>query len=153
MNDQFIKLKNELTRPIVTALMANRIIGFGIMGAAVVQGSLIALGLPGWPCVFRHGLGLPCPGCGLSRAIAALLQGEWDTALAFHAFAPLILAGLILIVWASFLPERQRSWLIYQFERIERRTGLAALVLIGLFAYWLIRLLFFYEAYLNLIMS
>ncbi len=153
MNDQFIALKNELTRPIVAALMENRIIGFGVMGAAVVQGSLMALGLPGWPCVFRHGLGFPCPGCGLSRAIAALLRGEWDTALAFHAFAPLILAILVLIVWASFLPERQRGWLIYQFERIERHTGLAALGLIGLFAYWLIRLLFFYEAYLDLVIG
>ena len=37
-------------------------------------------------------LGLPCPGCGLTRALAPFLQGNLERALALHPLAPLVAA-------------------------------------------------------------
>jgi uncharacterized protein DUF2752 len=51
-------------------------------------------------CAFRRLTGIPCPGCGLTRAMAALARGELLLALHFHPFAPLIL-GEAAALWAA----------------------------------------------------
>jgi hypothetical protein len=67
-------------------------------GAAAVALFLAAgwVGLPSGAgftvCAFRRLTGIPCPGCGLTRAMAALARGELLLALHFHPFAPLVLA-------------------------------------------------------------
>ena len=49
----------------------------------------------GWIlCPFRLLTGLPCPMCGMTRGIASLLRGRWPDAVAYHAFSPLVAAGL-----------------------------------------------------------
>ena len=146
-----VPLKNELYTPILASIVQNRLAGLMITGAAGLQAGLVSLGLPGWPCPFLHTVGLPCPGCGLSRAIIALVQGDWRTSLTLHAFAPLFILALVLVVWATILPQKQRIWLIGQLEIVERRTGITAILLIGLVLYWLVRLLIFPEAFINLI--
>lgn len=42
-------------------------------------------------------LGLPCPGCGLTRALACATHGHWSEAYAFHPLWPLLLAYFGLI--------------------------------------------------------
>jgi Protein of unknown function (DUF2752) len=121
-----------------------------LAGIAALQLGLTAFGLPGWPCPLLHGLGIPCPGCGLSRATIELLRGQWRAALSHHAFAPLLLAATLVIGGTSLLPERFRLALICGIERLERRTGLTALVLTGLVLYWIARLTFAREALLLL---
>lgn len=43
-------------------------------------------------CLTRRGLGLPCPGCGLTRGLAHLLRGDLASMLTLHPLAPLVLA-------------------------------------------------------------
>jgi hypothetical protein len=43
-------------------------------------------------CAFRRVTGIPCPGCGMTRAMAALARGQLVAALHLHPFAPLVLA-------------------------------------------------------------
>ena len=43
-------------------------------------------------CAFRRMTGIPCPGCGMTRAVSALARGQFLLALHFHPFAPLLLA-------------------------------------------------------------
>ena len=52
-------------------------------------------------CLTRRGLGLPCPGCGLTRSLAHLLQGDLARAMALHPLAPLVLADAAVawLVW------------------------------------------------------
>lgn len=45
-------------------------------------------------CLFRHATGLPCPGCGLSRSVAALLHLDVAAAFAYHPFGPAVAAGM-----------------------------------------------------------
>lgn len=65
----------------------------GGLGAAGL-GVLAAWGPPGDGalsiCLTRRGLGLPCPGCGLTRGLAHLVQGNLAQALAMHPLAPLV---------------------------------------------------------------
>ncbi len=46
-------------------------------------------------CLLHAFTGLPCPGCGMTRAIAALSHGQLLTALQLHPFA--------LLAWPTFL--------------------------------------------------
>jgi hypothetical protein len=59
--------------------------------------------------------------------------------------------AVMLITLATVLPHKQRAWVIEHFEWVERRTGITAILLIGLMLYWLVRLLVFPEAFINLI--
>jgi Protein of unknown function (DUF2752) len=113
-----------------------------VAGIAALHLGLTALGLPGWPCPLLHALGVPCPGCGLSRAALELLRGEWRASLSHHAFAPLLLVALGLIGTASLLPEALRLSLAGAVERLERRTGLTAVLLVALVLYWIARFTF-----------
>jgi hypothetical protein len=42
-------------------------------------------------CPLRAVTAIPCPSCGLTRALAHLERGHWAEALKFHPFAPLVL--------------------------------------------------------------
>jgi hypothetical protein len=54
-------------------------------------------------CMWRRLLGLPCPGCGMTRALACLAKGDWRAAVALHPLAPLIAAELLLgwLAWGA----------------------------------------------------
>lgn len=45
-------------------------------------------------CVFKNVTGVPCPGCGLTRATCSLLHGEVATSLRMHQLALPVLAYL-----------------------------------------------------------
>jgi hypothetical protein len=55
-------------------------------------------------CLLRR-LGLPCPGCGMTRAFAHLAKGEWRAAFAAHPFSPVLAAELVLgwLAWGVLL--------------------------------------------------
>ena len=56
------------------------------------------LGLP-TICAFNHLTGLPCPGCGLTRAFVSIAHGHLVDAVHWHALSPaLFLLGLALLV-------------------------------------------------------
>jgi hypothetical protein len=52
-------------------------------------------------CLWRRLLGIPCPGCGMTRAFAHLAKGEWRAALAVHPLAPFV-AGELLVGWLAW---------------------------------------------------
>jgi hypothetical protein len=52
---------------------------------------LIVLVVVDFPlCPTRAAVGVPCPGCGLTRASLAALQGDLGAAMAFHPLMPII---------------------------------------------------------------
>ena len=131
-----------LFSPTLALLLQRRSVAAAVSAAAVGQAVMVRRGWPAWTCPFAHALGLPCPGCGLSRAAVALVAGDWQTALVLHAYAPLLLAALCLFAGASLLPARPRAALVACVAAVERRTGIVAVLSVGLFIYWLARLLF-----------
>lgn len=60
-------------------------------------------------CPFRLLTGIPCPACGLTRSWVHAAHGQWDEALALHAFGPalmLLLAVTIVVVAAHWATRR-----------------------------------------------
>lgn len=58
-------------------------------------------------CGFLWLTGRPCPLCGMTRALCALVKGDWQAALHFHPLSPLLLAGLIALLLGGAW---NRSW-------------------------------------------
>jgi hypothetical protein len=145
-----MSLSLDLPAPL-SPLFRQRNVALGLWGLGMAQLGLFWFGLPGWPCPFLNLFGVPCPGCGLTRAISLLAHGDLHAALAFHAFAPLFLAGIVLSGISGVLPQKSREPLVNRLEDIERRTGVSVIILVGLVLYWLARLLLFPTAFFQLI--
>ena len=145
-----MSLSLDLPAPL-SPILRQRNVALGLWGLGMAQLGLFWLGLPGWSCPFLNLFGVPCPGCGLTRAISLLAHGDLHAALAFHAFAPLFLAGIVLSGISGLLPQKKREPLVDMLEHIERRTGVSAIILVGLVLYWLARLLLFHTAFSQLI--
>ncbi|HEY4607407.1 MAG TPA: DUF2752 domain-containing protein, partial [Acidimicrobiia bacterium] len=46
-------------------------------------------------CPFALVTGVACPGCGLTRAVWSLVNGDLTTSIDYHPLAPMVLAALI----------------------------------------------------------
>lgn len=69
-----------------------------------------------------------------------------------HAFAPVAVGAVSLIVAAAVLPEPRRTGLIQRVAAVEQQSGITIWVLILFLGYWLVRLLFFHENLYRLVM-
>ncbi len=76
--------------------------------------------------------GIPCPTCFLSRATSAALTGNLGESVRWHAFGPLLAAGLL---WWSAEAIRRRELLPFRIE--SRSFGWIAAALLS---YWALRL-------------
>ncbi len=114
---------------------ARRVLSVTLFAASLAFGlSLVAMGAP---CCPSAGLfGVPCPGCGLTRAAAALTCGELQSALAFH---PLVVAALP--TYGAGLAYAASSALGRPWSpTATRRLGALGLVVVSLMiAAWLLR--------------
>lgn len=134
------------------SLVRSRKICLGLIGLGLLHFSLITLGLPSWQCPIRHSLGVPCPGCGLSRATIALMHGQVHHALEIHAFSPIVLLIVALMGSAIILPKSKRSKFAHFLEQVEHRNRLTILLTGSFLGYWLIRLLCFKAALYRFVM-
>jgi hypothetical protein len=126
----------------LASLLRDRRLSLGVTGMAAAQVAAVATGVGGWPCPLKAALGIPCPGCGLTRASVALLRGEFATAFGAHAFAPVLLFGLAAVAVAGVLPAARREALAGLVGRFERRTGVTYVLMVGMLLYWSVRLMF-----------
>jgi hypothetical protein len=130
----------SLRQPWLAGLMRERSLCGWILLASFVllTGSLLGISL--WFCPFRAITGLPCPGCGLTRAVSSMVAGRWEDALQFHPFVPFFGLAWILLFLSVVLPVFAREKLIGWVQRFECKTGLTALLLIAFTAYGLTRM-------------
>lgn len=135
------RLKGALCVPILAPLLRRRWFALTLIGVGALQAGLVIANLPGWTCPIKAVLRVPCPGCGLSRAVAMLLVGEWRAALVTHAFAPLFLLSFVALAVISTLPEPLRQKAVWQIAVLEQRTAISALLLWALIVYWGLRLI------------
>lgn len=144
-------LSSKFFDPVVSPLLRERKFALVVLCGSALLVALFAIGIPAWPCPFFHATGIPCPGCGLTRAAVLLLRGDVRASLTYHAFAPVFLLGFSLIGAAGMLPERTRLSFIEKLVVFERRTGIVFILLVGLILYWLARLLFLNSSFVQLI--
>jgi hypothetical protein len=137
--------------PPISPVLRDRKFALALIGATGLHVALVSLSLPSWECPLFRLTGIPCPGCGLSRATVLLLKGDLAGSLRFHAFAPLFLIAIFALILSVLLPKSIIQPAIARAELIERKTGLTVLILGGLILYWLARLLFLQAAFVQLI--
>lgn len=139
-----MRLLEPLLKPWLARLLRHRGMCRGILVAGVVLGFGAWMGWPLWPCVFAEITGLPCPGCGLTRATSSLLQGDWRTSWQFHPFAGVFLLIAPLVAAGALLRPVRVEALATQVETLERRTKLPAIILVALVCFGLLRMLGFW---------
>jgi len=95
-----------------------------ILKAIIPVAILVALILSDFPlCPSKAFFGLPCPGCGLTRATEAMAVGDFASMLVFHPLAPIITplaiytVGRTLLVSAGLLSGRSKDWLVTYMPR------------------------------------
>jgi hypothetical protein len=108
------------------------VVGFALLGSVrpLTESGFIV-------CAFRRTTGIPCPGCGLTRAMAALARGDLLAALRLHPFAPLFLLESA-VLWAMGLRALLRDGLLDLPSRLV--SGLVVWQGAALVALWLGRL-------------
>ena len=132
----------RLRSPVLAPLLAQRglSIGFAALGSIQILAGLVHFHT--FTCPMLNATGVPCPGCGASRACAALLRGNWDDVARYHLLAPLFLAAVVLFSVSAVLSDGQRRRFSAFVANIERWTGLSAMLLAAVIVYWGIRVLY-----------
>lgn len=64
---------------------------------ALAAASFVSASLLGWGCPVLHFTGIPCPGCGLSRAVFALLRLDFWMAFRYNPMV-YVLPPVVLLV-------------------------------------------------------
>jgi len=134
------RLSNRFFRPVLAPLIGNRWLICILAFFGVAQLWLVYTGLTGWQCPIYQTLGITCPGCGMTTAMAMLLQGHWHLALQTHAFAPVILIVLMFMLVAIVLPASFLRKFSRSVERLEQKSGITAILLLSMVIYWLLRI-------------
>ena len=132
----------RLTTPVVGPLLADRRLSLVLALAGAAQVGLTLAHVGGIPCPCVALTGRPCPGCGLSRACAALCRGRWADAARLHAFAPCFVLAIVLFGIAAAMPNAVAVRCAATIAKAENRLPVPTLLLISLVLYWLGRLLY-----------
>jgi hypothetical protein len=127
-------------QPILSAFIKDRVLGRGVIGAVAIHFGLNVIGLPGFECPIRAATGVPCPGCGLSRASIAMVKGDWQTMTQYHLFAPLFAIALLIITTGLLLPVNAHGKLVAGVSNFETNTAVSSVLLAIFMIYWIWRL-------------
>jgi hypothetical protein len=94
----------------------------GTVIAVLVAAGLLVVG-PGETsvCLIRTMTGVACPGCGMTRAAAALLRGDVPMAWSLHPLAPLVALQAVVI------------WILWGWTVLVRRSRVDEAILLWLF--------------------
>src|SRR5512142_3404814 len=108
---------------------AHALVGVSVATAAALL--LRSHPLLSWRCPFHELLGVACPGCGGTRALAALLNGQWgeavDQNLLIVALAPLA------AIWAAWHVYSAVRWDRWRPVRASNTTVVVLILSAGLF--------------------
>jgi len=133
----FWALASSLLRPAT-------LVSIGLTVGALLPMSLLTTGIEF--CPFKLTTGLPCPGCGITRASAAFLHGDVAASLYYHPLGvPLVLTAVVIGLadaWVWWQSRHTDAWSRSASLVIERVmlspapwVAIGALVLV-----WVVRL-------------
>ena len=112
----------------LTAPIAMLLAGVGFLALASEDGPTI--------CPFALGTGVACPGCGMTRGIAALVRGDLASSWRFHPLATLAIFE-ITAAWMWWAWKRSGRTQRAPGTGVQLVLGLTAVLLV---AVWLVRL-------------
>jgi hypothetical protein len=115
-----------------------------VTGMAACAGAFVLAVHSDFPlCPLAGSFGVPCPGCGLTRATLALLHGDVRRALHLHPLvlllAPLVISVAAAAAWNLLRLPRPSSRRHVQFANGRTMTLLATVLLVLTIGVWLAR--------------
>ncbi|MBN2415222.1 DUF2752 domain-containing protein [bacterium] len=128
-----------LQQPVLAMLIRERNHAAVLLIAACILFGFALFGVSLWVCPVWTCAGIPCPGCGLGRAMVLFIRGEVIAALELHAFAPVFCAGGVVVFLGAVLPARQREGLYRAVKTAEMKSGITMIVLMLFLLYWGVR--------------
>lgn len=128
----FVK-KEQSSRQNGNSVFYRRLFGIRYFGLKVTAFAACLLSIwllngIGISCVWRTVLGIPCPGCGMTRAYLALLFGDIVGAFRWHFMFPSVPVLALYILYDDRLLVKKRHRVIL------------GLVLVGFAVQWVLRL-------------
>ena len=105
-----------------TALIANARLGRAMIIGSFAYGILALLPIPIFSCPWKSCTGLPCPGCGMTRSVMALLKGDIALSLKENALTLVILLFFLVVAVGVSLPGKKRIILIRHLGAWENRS-------------------------------
>ena len=110
-----------------------------LLGVGALIGATVMVPWGG-ECGFRFVFGAPCPGCGMTRAMAALLRGDVAGSFRWHPLAiPLVLAAALAITLALHEGITGRPTFRRFADRYGFRAAMAGILLLA--GIWVVRVL------------
>lgn len=91
----------------VSSLVGSLLTPWTFRFAAAVLGASFFLPVFGFGvdlCPLHRLTDLPCPGCGMTRALAMVSQGEWSLALGAHPFVIFLWPVVLVLALLAFAP-------------------------------------------------
>lgn len=93
------------------------------------------------PCLIKNATGVPCPSCGTTRSLAALMRGDFGGALFWNPIGLLLaVAAVVFPAWIllDFWRRKNSFWLFYQHaERLFQKPLIAYLAIALIIANWI----------------
>ena len=83
-------------KTVVGALIAADLLVLRLLVSGDENGVTLAGRPLAWVCAFRRQTGLPCPACGMTRAAALAVHGEWWRAWRMSPGGTALMAGLVV---------------------------------------------------------
>jgi hypothetical protein len=118
-------ISNRLVAGLFLGVIALVAVWSAASGVAAEDVSLV-------PCLVRKVTHMPCPGCGITRASVALVQGDLHTAWHYHPFAFLLIP---LALGFLFVPRQtQAAWGAMSRRTRRVTTSLLLALCLGLWA-------------------
>jgi hypothetical protein len=104
------------SKPVELDLKPLRFGAAAMLGIAAIRPALPDAVPLGPPCPLRTLTGIPCPFCGMTRGVVALVHGHVSTAFSFNPGAFLIVAmALVLLVAWRWQRVRIPVWAVFVF--------------------------------------
>ncbi|MDE0398660.1 MAG: DUF2752 domain-containing protein [Candidatus Poribacteria bacterium] len=111
------------------------LIGLGLVGLYTVVSEISTKDVSLIPCIFHSLTQLACPGCGMTRACVALVQGKFGIAWSYHPFSFFVVG---LAIAAAFSPMRlKQTW--YRCSSVTQNLIVISGIILCL-SIWLIRI-------------
>ena len=128
-------------RRLTPALRQARLRTAGVLSGLLAAGALAnpLRPLPFEVCVFHTVTGIPCPTCGLTRALCRAIQGDFSGSLHMHPAGLIVLAVLVTWLGWSLMEAWQGRplWETGRHRAIRAASVLAAAVTV---VFWIARI-------------
>jgi hypothetical protein len=89
-------------------------------------------------CMFHISTGLPCPGCGMTRAVVCCAHGLWAQGVRYHPLGPLVFSLMVAFTALHVVRQLRPAWRFSVPPALIH--GLAYATLLGLGGIWIARL-------------